>query len=190
MIHVSIHAGRLDEVSRNNRQDWLDIGYEKLDAAADYKIVAFSVGEGATPPMTLKSYPRWSASLWDLVARSIALSRSGDPANPQEQLPVIASGGRRCAFATAVSAVIEHHPTRGTAGRRLASMEIVKHKRTRGVYRATVEEDLQPPSSTIPFLFTPAFLRPAELVLHAALVHLQGNALALPPRPARAGHRS
>jgi hypothetical protein len=74
MLRVSIHAGPLAKISRSNRLDWLDIGYQKLAPAADYKIVLFKIGEGALPPVGLPSYPRWSASLWDLAARSIARS--------------------------------------------------------------------------------------------------------------------
>jgi hypothetical protein len=39
MLRVSIHAGPLATISRFNRLDWLDIGYQQLEANADYKIV-------------------------------------------------------------------------------------------------------------------------------------------------------
>ena len=47
MLRVSIHAGPLAKISRSNRLDWLDIGYQRLAPAADYKIVLFKIGEGA-----------------------------------------------------------------------------------------------------------------------------------------------
>ncbi len=183
MLHVSVHAGRLDQISRFNRTDWLDIGYEKLAEEATYKILLFNVDEGARDPVYLRDYPRWSASLWDLVARSIALARSPLLDKVEEVVPEIVPGGKRCAFARAVSVVIEHHPTRGMPGRRLGAMEILQHKRVRGLYRATVEEDLQPPRSTVPFLHRPSFLYPVELVLQAALWRLGTDGTTLPPRP-------
>jgi hypothetical protein len=30
MLRVSIHAGPLAKISRSNRLDWIDIGYQKL----------------------------------------------------------------------------------------------------------------------------------------------------------------
>lgn len=38
-------------VSRFNRTDWLDIGYEELAPIADYKVALFQAGEGARPPV-------------------------------------------------------------------------------------------------------------------------------------------
>src|ERR1700733_7646354 len=74
MLRVSIHAGPLATISRSNRLDWLDIGYQRLAPAADHKGVLFKIGEGALPPVDPPTPPRWPASLWDLVARSIARS--------------------------------------------------------------------------------------------------------------------
>lgn len=51
MLRVSIHAGPAREVSRFNRVDWLDIGYEELAPIADYKVVLFQAGEGAGRPL-------------------------------------------------------------------------------------------------------------------------------------------
>lgn len=39
---------------------------------------------------TVDSYPRWSASVWDLVARSIASALSGSEALPKRPTPVVA----------------------------------------------------------------------------------------------------
>lgn len=72
MLRISVHAGLPSGASRYNRSDWLDIGYERLDADAEYKIVLFQAGIGACEPILLTGYPRWSASLWDLIARAIA----------------------------------------------------------------------------------------------------------------------
>lgn len=74
MLRVSIHSSLPSEASRFNRTDWLDIGYQSLKSHAEYKIVLFEAGIGAREPVCLRAYPRWSSSLWDLVARAIALS--------------------------------------------------------------------------------------------------------------------
>jgi hypothetical protein len=102
MLRVSIHAGPLRDINRFNRVDWLDIGYEKLDAAANYKIVLFNVGKGATPVIPLSNYPRWSASLWDLTARAIALALSPDPKNRKEEVEPVEPHGQRYAYAREV----------------------------------------------------------------------------------------
>ena len=183
MLRVSIHAGPLKGITRCNRVDWLDIGYDKLAAVADYKVVLFSTGVGATDVVHLRNYPRWSASLWDLTARAIALALSPAFSDAKEVVPPAPVVTKRAAFAEAMSAVIEHNPAYGNAGRRLAAMEVVRHGKTRGLYHARVDEDLQPSRSTVPFLFAPAYLSPAELILRAALVRLTGDHSALPPRP-------
>ncbi len=74
MLRLSIHAGPLTKISRFNRLDWVDIGYQSLAATADYKVVLFKIGQDAMAPVFLNGYPRWSASLWDLAARAIARS--------------------------------------------------------------------------------------------------------------------
>lgn len=183
MLRVSIHAGPLAGITRFNRLDWLDIGYDKLAAVADYKVVLFNTSIGATDVVHLRNYPRWSASLWDLVARAIALALSPALSDAVEAVQPAKTVEKRVAFAEAISAVIEHHPTYGRVGRRLAAMEVVRHGKTRGLYHARVEEDLQPSRSTVPFVFAPAYLSPAELIMRAALVGLTGDHSELPPRP-------
>lgn len=183
MIHVSIHAGRLSGISRFNRLDWLDIAYERLNAQADYKVVLFRVGEGATPPIDLKDYPRWSGSLWDLVARAIVLATPGETAPASEALPPYDPQTKRYGYADALSAVIQYKPTIGTAARQLASMEI-REASAPGIYRVTVSEDLLPSHSALPFTFRPKYLSPSELVARAAAMALHGDSQSLPSRPA------
>jgi hypothetical protein len=183
MLRVSIHAGPLREISRFNRVDWVDIGYDQLGVLANYKVVLFNVGEGVTPPVRLSSYPRWSASLWDLTARAIALGLSSDRKNPEEKVHPAPKIGKRYAYARALSAVIQHFPNSGTGVRQLADMEILQAGSTRGFYRAQVNEDLMSSKATDQFTFAPAFLRPAELVLRSALMVLAGNTDSMPPRP-------
>lgn len=74
MLRVSIHSALPSQVSRFNRTDWIDIGYQTLASHAEHKIVLFEAGRGAREPVRLRAYPRWSSSLWDLAARAIALA--------------------------------------------------------------------------------------------------------------------
>jgi hypothetical protein len=183
MLRVSIHAGLLRDINRFNRIDWLDIGYEKLDAAANYKIVLFNVGVGATPVIPLLNYPRWSASLWDLTARAIALGLSPDSTNRKEQVEPLEPRGKRYAYAREVSAVIQHLPNTGLRIRNVGSMQIWQCSVTKGFYQAQIDEDLMPSITTKQFAFMPAFLRSAELVMRTALVGLTGSLETMPPRP-------
>jgi hypothetical protein len=123
MLRVSIHAGPMADISRYNLLAWLDIGYEKLAPIADYKVVLFQSGLGATPPYTLENYPRWSASLWDLTARAIALGLNADERS--ETVPDVTHPRKGCAFASEISALIEHLPGGQSIRRRtLASASI------------------------------------------------------------------
>lgn len=181
MLRVSIHAGPLAEASRYNLLAWLDIGYEKLAPIADYKGVLFQSGLGATPPYALASYPRWSASLWDLTARAIALGLNFE--EPSETVPEVTHPRKGCAFASEISALIEHLPGGQTIRRRtLASASIRQVGRRRGSYEAHFDEHTMKRHSTEPFLFTPEVMRPAELLLHACLVRLTGTQ-EMPARP-------
>jgi hypothetical protein len=185
MLRVSIHAGPLATISRFNRLDWLDIGYQQLKANADYKIVLFKIGEGALAPVILPGYPRWSASLWDLVARAIAraLFRAENANSLQEVVPPAQCVKKKRAFAEVMSAVIQHMPNAGPAVHRLGAMQIDEHKSSRCVYQAHIEEDLRPDRKTEEFYFAPSFLQPSELVLRALLFWLSGSLDVMPPRP-------
>ncbi|WP_338019380.1 hypothetical protein [Paraburkholderia tagetis] len=79
-----------------------DIGRVKDGALADYQVdlqedLLGDVGDMAF----VRSYPRWSASVWDLVARCIAAALSGgrEELPPRPVLPDVpahtASGNRR-----------------------------------------------------------------------------------------------
>jgi hypothetical protein len=79
-----------------------DIGRVKDGALADYKVdleekLLGYVGDTAT----VHSYPRWSASVWDLVARCIAAALNGgrEELPPRPVLPEVpvhtSAGGRR-----------------------------------------------------------------------------------------------
>ena len=168
-----------DRLARYNRTDWLDIGYARLGALADYKVELFSIGEGVSPPLLLKDYPRWSASLWDLVARAIAMAQSKDSAAPEERLSPPEVVEKKFARVEELTAILQYLPANGAGARQLGLLE-VRRWAAFGVYRATLHEDLRPSLSALPFLFRPRFLRPAELVCRAAVAALTGRIDAFP----------
>lgn len=182
MLKVSIHAGALDTASRFNCLAWLDIGYEKLAPIADYKTVLCQNGVGATMPTPIYGYPRWSATLWDLVARALALGLRTDLDCLTEEVPQLTHSKKYIAFASRICAVIEHAPLAGQARKTLASVEIAQVGRSRGTYTACFDEHAIARCVTAPFTFHTDFLRPAELLLHACLARLTGQP-ELPPRP-------
>mgnify|MGYP001206401844 FL=1 len=184
MIRVNIHAGPINKANRYNMVAWLDIAYERLEPIAHYKTVLFEAGIGATLPVQLEGYPRWSASLWDLTARALALGLSSDPDNPSEAVPEVTEGApRRFAFAREICAQINHIPAAGLRRRNLGSVEITQVGTTRGTYVARFDEHTMPRQVTKPFEFRPAYLRTPELLLHACLMRLTGTR-EMPPRPA------
>lgn len=182
MLRVSVHAGPLAATSRYNCLAWVDIGYEKLKAIADYKTVLFQRGVGATMPAPIYGYPRWSATLWDLTARAIALGLRTEPECLTEEVPQVSRTKKRCAFASQVCAVIEHVPASGLRRRTLATADIEQVGRSRGTYVARFEEHTMAKHVTEPFDFRPDHLSAAELLLHACLVRLTGKS-EMPPRP-------
>lgn len=182
MLRLNIHAGGLKETTRYNRVAWLDIGYERLAPIADYKTTLFQAGHGASCPAPILKYPRWSASLWDLIARGIALGLRDLPENYTEELPRLVREKKRFAFAGRLCAVIEHVAVNDSSRRTLSTMDLSQHGK-RGTYRATFDEHTLGTCITDPFDFHPDFLRPTELVLHACLMRLTKK-IELPPRPA------
>lgn len=182
MLKVSIHAGPIKSVSPFNILGWLEIAYERLEPIADYKTMLYQKGIGAQVQTSIYKYPRWSASLWDLTARALALGLREDLDCLDEEVPALVEK-KPFAFASEICALIEHTPPAGDQHRRqLATVSITQFGRRRGTYVATFEEHTAPTKTILPFVFRPAHMRPAELLLHACLHHLTGNAT-LPPRP-------
>ena len=183
MLKVNIHAGPLRAISSFNNVGWVEIAYERLDSVADYKTMLYQKGIGAQLQTSIYKYPRWSASLWDLTARAIALGLRDDLDCLDEELPTLATTGKRFAFASQICAVIEHTPPAGEQHRRiLGTASISQHGRKRGTYVASFEEHTAMTRTTLPFDFRPACLRPAELLMYACLQHLTSSDK-LPPRP-------
>lgn len=181
MLHISIHAGPLKDVSPFNELAICDIGYEALAPVADYTGRYIDDSPRGFAPVTLKNYPRWSASLWDLTARVLALSFHPDEGQPQEEVVSVmqASG----AFAQCISAIIEHVTPDDSRRTTLATAEINLVNRRDRQYVARFEEHTRKAVTTEKFIFSPAYLHPGELLLHACATMLTGAA-ALPPRPA------
>lgn len=183
MLRVFIHAGGLDTVTRYTQRAWIDIGYEKLAPVADYKTVLFQAGFGASMPAPIFRYPRWSASLWDLTSRSIVLGLRTDLDCFDEVVPPIEHQIKRFAFAKQICALIEHAGPRAQSLTTLATVQIDQVGRTRGLYVARFDEHTMTRHVTEPFVFHPGYLRPAELLLHACLIRLNGR-VEMPARPA------
>ena len=94
MLKVTLHHATPARVSAQNILGRLDSGYARLDATADYKAVMQTSGLGEQSPITLSDYPRWSASIWDLVARIVCLGINRREAIWPTEIPQ----QRRCAF--------------------------------------------------------------------------------------------
>jgi hypothetical protein len=160
MLKISIHSGLLQSQCVANQLAVLDIAYEKKAYLADYLVALSLRGAGELVPAYVKEHPRWSASLWDLVARALAqvLYRS-------KQIPPSAKVDRRCAYATRICATIERL-TASDRGIELGTVEILQRGKQRGLYTATFDEDILG-KRTADFEFGCKALNPAELLLRA-----------------------
>lgn len=139
MLRLHIHTGDLDLRSQANQVATVDIAYLKKDALADYLVHMTVRGQGEVNPERLLRYPRWSASLWDLVAR--ALTRVLYQA---DQPPPAAKPDKRCAYATRLCAVLERDDF-DSQGVVLGTAVIAQIPGQRGHYRALFEADLAQP---------------------------------------------
>lgn len=184
MLRINIHAGPLATTSRFTRRAWLDVAYEKLAPVADYKLVLFQSGFGASEPRVLPAYPRWSSSLWELVARGLALTLHPDEDSPQEEVVVQPAKRKNCAFAKTLCATIDHFAGPDNQKRdTLGSVEIIQAGRFRGHYQARFTEHAGKSCLTPVFRYAPDHFSPAELLLHACVAR-HGEQPVLPPRPA------
>lgn len=159
MLKVTVHTGTLDEREAANQVAVLDIAYAKHEAIADYWVALSLQRSGETAPTKLVGYPRWSASLWDLVARALAqaLYRTDMP-------PAADKADRRCAYATRLCAVIER-ATANSRGVELGSMQLLQTGR-RGHYRTEFIEDILGARAG-EFEYGCKDLNPAELLMRA-----------------------
>lgn len=168
MLRISLHTGLLEDRSIHNQLGVLDIAYQKHEAMADYLIGLTLRNFGEVEPNVLKNYPRWSASLWDLVARAL-----GRVLYKEDVIPASDKPDRRCAYATRICAVIEG-TTAKHRGRELGTVEILQDQGKRGTYTATFTEDITG-SRVAEFDYGTKKLNTADLLLRAICHALYGQ---------------
>lgn len=160
MLTVYIHSGTLETRKMANQLATLDIAYAKRRYLADYTLAMNVRGTGAVRQDQLLAYPRWSGSLWDLVARSLTrVLYRNDTAPPTTPVD------RRCAYATKMCVVIEKATT-GEQGLLLGSAEIMQVDGKRGHYVVDLEEDILGRHSAT-FTYGMKSLQHVDLVLRA-----------------------
>ena len=168
MLKVTVHSGLLASRNIGNQLAVLDVAYQKKAALADYVVALSLRGSGELAPAFLRNYPRWSASVWDLIARALAqtLYRA-------DQVPASAKADRRCAYATRICASVERM-TAAARGHEVGTVEIHQEGEKRGVYTATFNEDVMGERS-VQFEYGCKALNPAELLMRAACWAYQGT---------------
>lgn len=176
MLKVFLHNGPPGTVNRYNELGRLDIGYAALDIYADYKAVLSMAGVGELPPVQLQHYPRWTASVWDLVMRAIAACLYGEEAFPALDLE------RRGAFAQNLTAFIQHWPDGLEYGRSTVGTAHLRMQRRRCRYVATFEDDILGEQVSTEFAHTPEGLMPWDLLARAYAWTSHGRG-AMPARP-------
>lgn len=178
MLKVSLHASTPGQVSAFNVLGRMDIGYEKLAAKADYKALMFTTSIGEQPPLELKEYPRWSASVWDLVTRLICLAFNRTEAIEPKELP----HERKPAFIDNLTAVIEHWPDGLNQNVATIATAHIRMGKRKGHYHATFESDLQASMESTLFVHTPLGINAWNLLARAYAWTVTGQ-FVLPARP-------
>jgi hypothetical protein len=184
VLSVSLHAGRLAAASFGNRLGWMEVAYASKPAPlSDYKAAMTTVDEGAFPPADLRRYPRYAASVWDLVARAVAICRTPSGKVAEERLWPVEPAGSFVPYATALCAIVEIQAG-GPRGKKrlLATCEITRLPGARGRYEAAFMEDCFDDITIDPFVHRPQRLDHWQL-LQAALAWRLAGEEALPPRP-------
>lgn len=177
MLKVTLHHGPPKRADRHNILGRLDLAYETLDSRANYKARMFTTGVGEQPEVRIKKYPRWSASIWDLVARAACLSLQGE-----ESIPDLGLTRRRGAFIEDLTAVVEHWPDGEDFRRNTIAEAHVRMRNRRCHYTATFEDDLAGRRESSVFSHAPEGLTHWDLLARAwAWTCLES--FALPPRP-------
>ena len=178
MLKVTLHSAKPSSVSARNLVGRLDIGYATLDAIADYKGAMVTAGLGEQEPVVLKGYPRWSASLWDLVVRMTCLC-----INRQERVwPAEIPNARAGAFIDDLTARVEHWPDGFDVRRATVGTCHIAMRGTRCNYDATFTDDILGTSKSAVFRHTPAVLTHWDL-LTRAYAWTTTETFVLPPRP-------
>jgi len=133
------------------------------------------VGEAAF--VRVERYPRWSASVWDLVARVICLSLHGK----EELAPFEAK--RTGAFIHEVTAVVQRWPDGFATGRSTIGTAVITMRHSRRYYEAAFEDDMTGCHTSKIFYHAPKELVHWDL-LARAYAHAFTGREAMPARPA------
>ena len=176
MLKVTLHSSTPKQASSFNVVGRMDIAYEVLAARATYKTLTCTAGIGEHEPTLLREYPRWSGSLWDLVARAVCLTFHGD-----ELLPSV-EPERRPAFMENLTAVIAHWPDGSDVRISTIGTAHLQMGLRKGHYRATFQSDALPLQESTPFIHKPAGLNPWDL-LARAYAWTAKEEFVLPDRP-------
>lgn len=178
MLKLYIHGSLPEKVSPLNCLGRLDIGYDKLDAHADYKLVMTTAGLGESSPAKLENYPRWSASMWDLVIRGVCLCLNRREAVWPAELP----RKRKGAFMDNLSAVVEHWPDGFETRRAVVGRAHIQRRHRNCRYVARFEDDILGARESTAFVHTPEGLSPWDL-LSRAYAWTESGSFVLHPRP-------
>jgi hypothetical protein len=160
MLRVLIHSSDLAGRNPGNIVATLDIAYADQAAWSNYTVGFSLKGVGETQPDTVREYPRWAASVWDLVARALTRILYREAIAPESPKP-----DRRCAYATKLCAVLEKS-TESERGVELATVEIAQVGTRRGEYTAIFREDILGERGAS-FTYGLKSLLPADLLLRA-----------------------
>src|SRR6478672_10353086 len=169
MLKVFLRCAAFDDVSANNLVGRLDIAYEELAIYADYKAVIVLAGVGEVPPAFVREYPRWSETIWDLVARAICVCLHKDEVLPP--LPHKRSG----AFMGHLTAVIEHWPDGFATGRSTAGKAEIIMTRRRRHYDVIFEDDITGTIEAQGLIHTPDGLNAWDLLARGYAWAKQGS---------------
>ena len=168
MIRVIIFSGDLASRNPGKQLAVLDVAYAKKSHLSNYLVALSLRGLGEVAPDAVTNYPRWSASLWDLVARALTRVLYRD-----NQAPALGEPDRRCAYATQICAVIEK-ATLTERGVELGTVEIAQKDGQRGHYTASFTEDILGPREAH-FEYGMKSLNIADLLLRAICWALFGK---------------
>lgn len=186
MIKLSIFAGPLESANLHTRLAWLDLAYHEVKPYANYKTCLFQNGLGCSPTVMLRTYPRWSSSIWDLMARAISLClntlKEGE-GQDLEVLPEPIGGSKAIAFADEISATVEHHAGGKVTRIRTVCTMSIKRGRKKGSYVASLTDNMGQSFDGIEVVYRPSVFQPALLVAKVACQHLHGDSTKLPARP-------
>lgn len=179
MFKVTLHAGDIKNASLHNTLGKLDFGYAKLDVIADYKAELFSCGVGSHGLVYLNDYPRWSASIWDLIARLIARGLFlKEELMPMPCDPV----SKAAAYATRMCAIVEHWSELAETRRARVATAQLQMQGRRCDYVCELQDDLLGTRTSEVFRHAPEVLQHWDL-LARAVCWTDAKQPQLPARP-------